>query len=257
MCVSWPLLSHADAAKDAAKAPSAATPTAATAVKLQSTGPALSKPTAAGKDPLAALAEVVKAVTPAAGVSAPNATTTDQPSQPSASALETPPALAPQVKPQSPPQQQQQQAVENDDGISIFSVKKVQTPDGKIEVLVKPLKASTLASISADSSSGNPATSNASVATAAALGAAAAPKACAKPELSSHEADIAFTAGQNGVSLTTLSASCAAAAPALSTLGGGCSLKCDFEEDLAKLTLVKANDMADTKDAGDKPAVCR
>lgn len=253
MCVSWPPLSHADAAKDAAKAPSAATP-AATAVKLQSTGPALSKPTAEGKDPLAALAEVVKAVTPAAGASAPNATTTDQPRQPKAPTVETPTAPAPQVKPQSTPQQQQ--AVENDDDISIFSVKKVQTPDGKIEVLVKPLKTSALASISAASSSGNPA-SDASVSTAAAPSAAAAPKACAKPELSSHEADIAFTAGQNGVSLTTLSASCAAAAPALSTLGGGCLLKCDFEEDLAKLTLVKAHGMADTKEAGDKPAVCR
>jgi hypothetical protein len=206
---------------------------------------------------LAALAEVVKAVTPAAA----NGTTTEQPKQPNA-------ATAPQVKPQSTPQQQQQQqqqaAVENDEDISIFSVKKVHTPDGKIEVLVKPLKTSTLTSTSAaadstSSSAGNSASvATAAAAPGAAAAAATAPKACTKQELSSHEADIAFTAGQNGMSLTTLSASCAAAAPTLLTLGGGCSLKCDFEEDLSKITLVKAHSLTDAKEAGgDKPAVCR
>lgn len=247
---------------DAATAAATAIPAAATAAKLQSVGPALSKPAAAPaadiKDPLAALAEVMKAVTPAAA----NGTTADQPKQSDAPAAEKPAATAtaPQVKPQSTTQQQQQAAVENDEDISIFSVKKVHTPDGKIEVLVKPLKTSTLASIStADSTSS--AGNSASVATAAAPGApaaaATAPKACTKQELSSHEADIAFTAGQNGVSLTTLSASCAAAAPTLLTLGGGCSLKCDFEEDLSKITLVKAHSLTDAREAGgDKPAAC-
>jgi hypothetical protein len=167
------------------------------------------------------------------------------------------------------PQLQQQQQHEPDDDVSIFSVTKVKTTDGKIEVMLKPLpalqsststavgpkpqSAPTAASASAAAAAGSAAASTA----AAAAVAAATQKACAKPELSSHEADIVFLAGNSGLSVTTLSASCAAAAPASSTLGGGCSVKCDLEEDLAKITLVRERNMTEAKQGAEKPAVCR
>jgi hypothetical protein len=185
----------------------------------------------------------------------------------SAAAAETAPQTA------TPPQQQQQQQTMPDD-VSIFSVKKIVTADGKVEVIVTPLPALAAAAAAPNSDSNlspqvstaaiasNPASISGANPASAAVGTAAtaAPKACAKPELSSHEADIAFTAGQNGLSQTTLSASCAAAAPSASTMGGGCSLRCDFEEDLAKITLVSMQNMtaqAEPKGKADKPAVCR
>jgi hypothetical protein len=180
------------------------------------------------------------------------------------------PAAPAQQTTATPAQQQQQQSMPDD--VSIFSVQKIRTADGKVEVVVKPLPALTTAAPHSNSNL-NSLVSTAALASSSDLAAganaaspalsatsAAAPKACAKPETSSHEADIVFTAGQNGLSQTTLSASCAAAAPALSTLGGGCSLRCDFEEDLAKITLVGMRNMtaaAGSKGTADKPAVCR
>lgn len=166
---------------------------------------------------------------------------------------------------QAAPQPQPQANVSSQlsDDVSIFSVKKIKTADGKIEVVVNPLPAF-YSSAHADAGLRPQVAPDATQDTAQPGSApSSAAKACNTPHLSSHEADIAFTAGQNGVSLTTLSASCAAAAPALSTLGGGCSIKCDSEDDLAKITLVASRNMtsasanAKAGSEADQPAVCR
>lgn len=147
------------------------------------------------------------------------------------------------------------------EGVSIFNVTKAKSADGMIEVTLKPMR------VHMRSPAGRIqpqlAVGQAPVKASDSLAANASPAACSKPEVSSHEVDIGFTAGQNGVSQTTLSASCAAAtAPTAATLGSGCSVKCDLEEDLAKITLVASRDLTAAADGKprnelDQPAVCR
>jgi len=147
------------------------------------------------------------------------------------------------------------------EGVSIFDVTNAKSADGMIEVTLKPLQVHRRSP--AGGIQPQLATGHAPAKPSDSLAANASPAVCIKPDVSSHEVDIGFTAGQNGVSQTTLSASCAAAAsPTAATLGSGCSVKCDLEEDLEKITLVASRDLTAAADGKprnelDQPAVCR
>jgi hypothetical protein len=162
--------------------------------------------------------------------------------------------------PSQPAAKQPEAPLRNPADVSIFDVKKSNTPDGKVEVVLKPLVAPPVPRgaqppAKSGDAPGKAATKSASDADA--NGPVVPPTSCKKTKISLHDADIAYTTGDSGLSVTKLSASCGAAASHTPALAGGCSLKCDYEEDLDKVTLVGDGPDGTSAANADKPATCR